>query len=159
MRQSIIKVAVHGVWATRSRIPVLRQDGDRSLRAAIIEQLLRLRCAPLAFGASDDHVHVLFWLDSQASLAQIFRAMKSASSRTVATSIRQQFHWQDGYAAFAVERDAIPAVARYVTRQRIHHAERSALAELEMPVSTPFEEALVREPTSGADWVITDSIG
>ena len=131
MNQSTIKVAVHGVWATRGRCSVIRPTIDPTLRACIVARLRRSSCEPLAFGAADDHVHVLFWLGGAASLSAVFRAIKSDSARVASLASDTPILWQAGFAAFAVEERSIDVVARYIENQRNHHRLGTQSSELE----------------------------
>jgi putative transposase len=41
------------------------------------------------------------------------------------------FRWQNGYAAFTISPDDVPAVERYVLDQKEHHGGRALLSEFE----------------------------
>jgi REP-associated tyrosine transposase len=54
-------------------------------------------------------------------------SLKTNSSRCVRETFgpRKPFAWQTGYAAFSVSRSNVPAVAKYIEAQEIHHRKRT----------------------------------
>ena len=104
---------------------------DPLLRGVFAAQLKRLDAQILAFGAWEDHVHVLFDLGPAASVSTAFRAMKGASALALSKRLALRFLWQEGYAAFAVERANVPTIAEYVNHQRHRHATAALTDELE----------------------------
>ena len=106
------------------------------MRATVAQQLARLRCPLVAFGAWDDHVHLLTALPSELALAALVRPVKSASTVLVARQPHAAgFRWQEGYAALSVSEAALAPVAAYVTRQREHHARRTLDPSLEPSIA------------------------
>ncbi len=43
--------------------------------------------------------------------------------------LEELFRWQQGYSAFSVSVDRVPTVARYIKKQKIHHAKESLRKE------------------------------
>jgi REP element-mobilizing transposase RayT len=84
-------------------------------------------------GGVIDHVHVLVRHHPGVALANLVRAMKSASSNTVARELRRDrpFRWQGGYGAHSVHEAGLAAVVEYVRDQKIHHAAGRVLAAFE----------------------------
>ena len=78
----------------------------------------------LAAGGTDDHVHLLASLSKNICLSEFVGDSKRDSSVWIKTqdNIYSNFHWQDGYGAFSVGYTQIPAVKRYIARQKEHHA-------------------------------------
>ncbi len=131
MSKNKVFVAIHGNWGTHNRVSTVDELAEDVVRESIARQLTRLRCKFVAFGAADDHVHVLFWLHPMISLTRAFRAMKSASAIELVRENDLPFRWQHGFAAFSVSRPAIPIATSYVLNQRLIHAQRRSIDRYE----------------------------
>ena len=84
-------------------------------------------CPTLLVGGASDHVHLLFVLSKNHSIASIVWAIKRSSSKWVKTqgaSLRK-FHWQEGYGAFSVSQSDVERVERYIVNQEIHHKRKT----------------------------------
>ena len=98
-------------------------------------------CLPMVVGGESDHVHALFSLSRNYSIAEIVKEVKRTSSGWIKTIAPTQakFHWQNGYGAFAVCQSHVEEVRRYIERQEEHHRRvrfqdeyRNLLKEYEM---------------------------
>jgi len=86
---------------------------------------------PRGIGGVADHVHLLVSLKTTHALADFLRDLKKASSIWVTETAKDQdFHWQEGYAAFTVSASACDAVREYIARQEVHHHHKSFRDEL-----------------------------
>jgi REP element-mobilizing transposase RayT len=69
-----------------------------------------------------DHVHLLASLGRTVSAADAVRLIKSNSSGWIHSELSlPDFHWQDGYGAFAVSYSNIDQVKSYLANQEQHH--------------------------------------
>ena len=77
----------------------------------------------LVVGGVADHVHVLFALSKNHSIAEIVYEVKRGSSKWIKTKGAQfaQFHWQGGYGSFSVSQSEAETVIRYIEHQEEHH--------------------------------------
>ncbi len=77
----------------------------------------------LAIGGVEGHVHVLVRIPTTVSVAGLVKQIKGSSSHLVTHRLggRETFKWQGGYGAFTVSKENVPAVRRYVLRQKEHH--------------------------------------
>ena len=133
MPHTIVRVLVHLVWATWDRTRRLDQEVEAIVRNAIATQASRLHCPLHAFGASDEHVHVLIELEKKVAIASLVRALKGASGHDV-TRMRPdlQFRWQSqGYGAFSVSERDPGNVVDYIRSQRERHRSGDLAAEWE----------------------------
>lgn len=103
------------------------------------------KCAVLAIGGVEDHVHVVIRLHPTAQIAKVVREMKSGSSHEInAAQSGKFFKWQGSYGALSVSESALPTVIRYVENQADHHRRNYLLTELET-IDTDDEEACARD--------------
>jgi REP element-mobilizing transposase RayT len=70
-----------------------------------------------------DHVHSLFALSKNHSIAEIVYEVKRGSSKWIKTqaSAFRNFHWQSGYGAFSVSQSHVDQVRKYIAEQERHH--------------------------------------
>ena len=93
-----------------------------------------MECIPLAINGMPDHIHLLFQVNPNKSVAEIIRQVKGNSSHTVNQSnlVENKFAWQTGYAAFSVSESSVEKVQEYILNQREHHRKKSFQEEFEV---------------------------
>jgi putative transposase len=124
MPQSLAKVLVHVVFATKGRRPFLR---DRAIREELHRYsggiLNRLDCPPIIVGGVEDHVHFLCGLSRTSSAADMVKEVKRGSSlwlKTMSPDLAD-FNWQNGYGIFSIGFSQIESVRDYIAGQEEHH--------------------------------------
>lgn len=126
MSQSLSKLWSHLIFSTKARHPFLvnRQTQDE-LHAYMAAILRNQKCPTLQVGGAIDHVHALFVLSKNSSIAQIVYELKRSSSKWIKTQGHEfkKFHWQNGYGAFSVSQSHVEQVRRYIQKQEQHHRE------------------------------------
>ena len=91
---------------------------------AYLATVLKNRDSPaVKIGGTSDHVHCLFRLSKNGSLAEIVEEIKTSSSKWVKTQggALANFHWQSGYGGFSVSAADVEEVAEYIGQQEAHH--------------------------------------
>ncbi len=80
-----------------------------------------------------DHVHCLFLLNQQKSIAEVIKQAKGSSSHFINQQdiVRDKFAWQTGYAAFSVSESVLEKVFVYIQNQKEHHKQRTFAQEYE----------------------------
>lgn len=132
MPQSLAKNLIHLVFSTKYRrawLPDEVRDSLFAYQAGIFKQW---ESPSLVIGGVDDHLHALFVLSKNHALKKIVEEVKKGSSKWMKTdgTKNQDFHWQNGYAAFSVSESNVPEVRRYIERQQEHHRKMSFQDEL-----------------------------
>jgi putative transposase len=122
-------VAVHFVWATWDRQPLITEDIERELWRYIGAVCADDKCEILAIGGMPDHVHLLVLLSNTVTMADLMKCVKGGSSAFVSDKLRpgEWFKWQGSYGAFSVSRPQIDKVAEYIANQKQHHADGGTL--------------------------------
>lgn len=86
----------------------------------------------------EDHVHLLFTMQADTSLAKTLQLMKGESSfwinKNKVTS--QRFEWAQEYYACSVSESDLASVCNYIHRQEEHHAIRTFQEEYDELVKT-----------------------
>jgi putative transposase len=123
MPQSLAKNLIHLVFSTKNREPVLTERVRNPLCAYASAVLGDLNSHVIAINAWRDHVHILFALSKNRSLAETVMEVKRATSKWIKTQGKDfaQFHWQSGYGAFSIGQSGLEEVRTYIANQAKHH--------------------------------------
>ena len=124
MAQSLSKMWTHLIFSTKDRYPFLPGKDVREQLQAYMASILRNHgCPTLLVGGTADHVHSLFALSKNHSIARIVYEVKRSSSKWIKTQGPEykKFHWQSGYGAFSVSQSHVEQVRRYILGQERHH--------------------------------------
>ncbi len=131
MPHSLSGVNVHLVFGVKYRSPLLTANIRVRLFGFIAATLERNGCFPLAVNGPSDHVHALFVLGRQHSIAKIVEQLKKTSSKWLKSisSEHSSFYWQVGYGIFSVGHSEVKLVKKYIHNQEIHHRTVSFVQE------------------------------
>ena len=88
MPQSLYQLYVHLVFSTKHREPMLLSPVRERLHAYLAAVLKNKDSPALKVGGMSDHVHALFRLSKNLSLAKIVEEVKTSSSKWVKTQGR-----------------------------------------------------------------------
>jgi REP element-mobilizing transposase RayT len=123
MPQSLSKLYVHLAFNTKHREPLLLAPLRAQVHAYLATVLKNHDSPAMEVGGTSDHVHALFRLSKNRSLAEIVEEIKTSSSKWVKTQGKAlvNFHWQNGYGGFSVSPADVEKVATYIAQQETHH--------------------------------------
>ena len=131
MPQSLSKLYTHLVFGTKYRKPLIKDNIRSDLHAYIAGLLYNLDCLPIKINSVGDHIHILFILSKNYSLAKVVEEVKKSSSKWMKDNGVSNFSWQRGYGAFSVSSSTVEIVERYIENQQRHHRSKSFMDELE----------------------------
>ena len=80
MGQNVVQVALHFVWATRDRQPLMEPGMERRLYRYITQVCEAEKCPVLAIGGMPDHVHLPVTYATTISISNLMRHVKGGSS-------------------------------------------------------------------------------
>ena len=128
---------MHLVWSTWDRLPLINQQIEPQLYAAIAKKCRQLECEPVAIGGIEDHIHLLVSLHPNISISQLVKDVKGSSSHLMNHKIapNEFFKWQGGYGAFSFSKDDLPKIRTYIDNQKEHHREGILEQAWEIPTS------------------------
>ncbi|MFO0804535.1 MAG: IS200/IS605 family transposase [Gemmataceae bacterium] len=132
MPQSLARNAVHLVFSTKHREPLIVPSFEAKLHAYMAGTLSELKCPALEIGGVADHVHVLFLLARTISMSDAIEELKKSSSRWAKLNGEPRFYWQNGYGAFSVSASNEAKVQAYIVNQPEHHRKQSFQDEFRM---------------------------
>jgi len=73
MRAPYTQLYLHCIWATWDRMPLLTQDIERQVFAAISAKCQEMKCELVAIGGTQDHVHLLVRLHPTVAVADLMK--------------------------------------------------------------------------------------
>lgn len=133
MPHSFNKIWIHAIWATKERAPLINQTFETEIYQFIYEQLRELGCTVRIINGMPDHIHCLFMLNPQKSIADVIKQIKGSSSHHVNQNnlTIDKFAWQTGYAAYSVSESVVEKVYHYINNQKQHHQKKTFQQEYE----------------------------
>jgi len=128
-----LKVWIHAVWATAGRQPLLTAEIRNKVFLHIKENGLQKGIFIDRVNGYFDHVHVLFSLGNDQTIAKVMQLLKGESSYWVNKSLQTptKFQWQDEYYAASISEDQLIDLRNYIDNQEDHHHKRTFLQEYE----------------------------
>lgn len=131
MAHTYTNLLFHIVFSTQGRNRSITPDIKSELYAYLGGLIKEKKGKPIIINGTADHVHLLILLPANISLSDVMRFLKANSSRWITHRFGKPFSWQTGFGAFSVSRSNVPAVARYIRDQEIHHAKFDFKREFE----------------------------
>jgi REP element-mobilizing transposase RayT len=114
---------IHAVWGTKNRAPFLNDK----IRYAVIEHIKQNAKEKGIYidrlNGYTDHLHCLFALNADMSIAKAMNLLKGESSCWInkQSLTSSKFEWADEYYAASVSDSALNRVRAYIDRQEEHH--------------------------------------
>ena len=126
MPHSFNKIWIHAIWSTNERLPLIHKTVETKIHHFIAEELSKQGCPVTIINGMPDHIHCLFLLNPQKSIAEVIKQIKGSSSHFINQKnlIAEKFAWQTGYAAYSVSQSAVDKVFQYIRNQKKHHARK-----------------------------------
>lgn len=131
MPHSFNKVWIHAVCATKNRSELIDFSIERQVYEYIRQELIELGCPVRIINGMPDHIHALFLLNPQKSIADVIKQIKGSSSHSIngENLMIEKFAWQTGYAAYSVSESQLEAVYKYIKNQKQHHLKKNSQDE------------------------------
>ena len=122
---SYVKIWIHAVW-THNRKPVLTREVREQLFSHIIINTRDKGIYIDSIGGITDHVHCLFSLDSDLSVAKAMQLIKGESAYWINKTklVRSKFSWAKEYFASSVSESILHKIRSYIRNQEQHHKKR-----------------------------------
>lgn len=124
---SFNKIWIHSIWSTKQRANLILPDIEKKIYHFISEQFREIGCPVRIVNGMPDHIHCLFLLNSQKSIAEVIKQLKGSSSHFINQNnlTVDKFSWQTGYAAYSISESVIEKVFNYIKNQKEHHQKKS----------------------------------
>jgi REP element-mobilizing transposase RayT len=130
---SHVKIWVHLIWGTHNHERILLSELRKQLFAHLIEQFGEQNIEIEKMNIQPEHIHILFALPADFSIAAVSKSIKGESSRWINENGKTpgKFRWQRGYGAFSVSASQIEIVKKYIKNQEAHHKRQTFQEEYE----------------------------
>lgn len=134
MPQSYHRIWIHAIWSTKERTPYIVPAVENKIYQFLKEQFIATGCRVSIINGMPDHVHCLFLLSKQQSIAEVIKQVKGSSAHFINQQqiLPMRFSWQNGYAAYSVSEKAVKKVFEYIKNQKQHHITKDFEAEYDM---------------------------
>ncbi|HUC82075.1 MAG TPA: IS200/IS605 family transposase [Flavisolibacter sp.] len=131
---SFTKVWIHAVWATKNRAPVLGKEQRHLLFNHIKDYARGKEIFILCINGHADHVHCLFSLHVEISLAKTMQLLKGESAHWANQQklVLPKLEWADEYFAASVSESVLENVKAYINNQEEHHRKMTFAEEYAM---------------------------
>ena len=123
MPHSLTKIWIHAVWSTKDVQPLIKSSFSNDLYEHFQKQFYEMKCYSDVINGIPNHIHILFRLSHNKSIAEVIKAVKGESSRWINQQkfLVAKFAWQVGYAAFSVSESGKNSVKKYIANQQERH--------------------------------------
>lgn len=127
MPHSFNKIWIHAIWATKERFPLIDTKIEKQIHDYMRSQFIEMGCPVRIINGMPDHVHCLFLLNPQKSIAEVIKQIKGSTSYFINDSnlTMGKFSWQTGYAAYSVSESVLEKVFQYIHNQKTHHQKQT----------------------------------
>ena len=132
MSQSLMQMYVHLVFHRKCTAPDIVAEHQSEIHAYMAATLKRMGAHPIVVGGVGDHVHLLFSMPREHSMAEIVSKLKASTTRRLKEkdAVRyRSFFWQSGYGAFSVSPSRLSDTKSYILNQAEHHRRKSVREE------------------------------
>jgi putative transposase len=123
MSHSYNKLWIHAVLVTKFRMPLIEAKIESKVYSYLREELKKMKCQPTIINGVSDHIHILFILNPDKSVADVMKQLKGGSSYFINSGklISAKFQWNRGYGAFSVSHSGSIPVFNYIKKQKQRH--------------------------------------
>jgi putative transposase len=127
MANTYTQLYAHIVFAVKGRKSLIHSDLQITLYKYISGIVAARNQKLLGINGMPDHIHILISMNSECSVAELVRLIKSNSSKWINENnlVSEKFEWQNGYGAFSVSQSVLKSTLTYIENQQTHHKARS----------------------------------
>ncbi len=78
-------------------------------------------------GGTQNHIHIACTLPRTMTVSQLLKEIKASSSKWMKQKSRRcaDFTWQAGYGVFSLGQSQLPALIKYIEKQKEHHKKKT----------------------------------
>ena len=127
MAQSLSKILLHLVFATKNHVPWIDSRVRGELHSYIAGACRNIGVEAFRVGGVADHVHVACSLSRTITVSKLLEGVKKSSSSWMKAQGAgyDLFSWQLGYGAFSLGQSQLQTVVNYIDGQEEHHQKKS----------------------------------
>jgi len=120
---AFVKILIHAVWGTKNHHPFLTREIKQKVISHIKENGIKKQIYIDRLNGHTEHMHCLFWLNADMSVAKAIQLLKGESAHWVNNEklLKSKFEWADEYYSVSISESQINNLRRYIDEQEIHH--------------------------------------
>lgn len=117
----------HVVFSTKERRKLLSKELRSRLFRYVSGIADKNNFKIIKLGGVDDHIHILFSLNPEMSVAKAVQLLKGNSAKWLHENFTDlaMFSWQVGYGAFTVSKSQVGIIQKYIDNQEEYHKKMS----------------------------------
>jgi len=133
---SYLSIWLHCVWATKNRIPFLKNE----IRDKVIYHIrdnARLKGIYIDhINGYSEHLHALISLGGKQNISDIMQLIKGECSFWINKNrlTNQRFGWQDDFYSVSIGISQLDTLRKYIREQESHHKKKTFEDELEIMI-------------------------
>ena len=141
MSHLISHIWIHAIWSTKYRLDLISVNIEDLVFSFMRQQFEAMGCSVKVINGMPDHVHCLFTLNRNKSIAEVIKQVKGSTAYYINQNnlAEDYFSWQIGYAAFSVSESLVARVSKYISEQKENHLSRSFEEEFQRMIETQRE--------------------
>ena len=130
---SYTRILIHAVWGTKHRFPYLTKKIRQVVIDHILENAKSKQIRVIKLNGVTDHLHFLFYLPGDMSIAKAIMLIKGESSFWINKQklTPEKFEWADEYYAASVGESEKKVIEKYIDEQESHHQRQTYTQECE----------------------------
>lgn len=130
---SYVRVWIHAVWGTKNRKHFLTGEVRPRILNHTLENAREKEIHIDRLNGFTDHVHCLFGLNADTTIAKTLQLIKGESAHWVNGQkiTPTRFEWAKEYYAVSVSESALERVRAYIDGQENHHRKMTFVREVE----------------------------
>ena len=127
------RIWIHLVWTTKKHERIFTPQTGIKLFNFFTEKAKELEIPFEKLNIQPEHIHALFDLPTNKTVADFMHDIKGSSSHWVNQQnlIKNSFSWQRGYGAYSVSASQFKVVSNYIQNQSAHHQKKTFSQEYE----------------------------
>lgn len=124
---AFVNVLIHSVWGTKNRYPFLNGEIKNKVIQHIVENARTKDIFIDCINGSTDHLHCLFFLNADMSVAKVLQLIKGESAFWINKNkiTKVKFGWAEEYYAGSISDSHRERVRAYIRNQEDHHRTHS----------------------------------
>ncbi len=132
-----VKVWIHLVWATKNRMPFLKENIRQKVFQHIRENAMKKDIYLDFVNGHKEHIHCLISLGVEQTIAKTVQLIKGEASHWINKEglIEEHFDWQDEYFAVSISESQVDVVREYIKNQEEHHKHKTFQQEYDEFIS------------------------
>ncbi len=142
MSKVFYRLFYHIVWTTKFREKAITEKIEGYLFPYLENKAKRFGCKIYGCNGTEDHIHIAISIPPAENISDIVGKLKGSSSYFLNKELRvtENFYWQDGYGVLSFAERDLPAVLKYIAKQKEYHRNGKINIKMELTEEEEHEK-------------------